>query len=104
MTFVDYRDVAEAAAIAFTAGDLVNGTFELVAGGMVTRSELAALMTRYAGREVVAQDGDPSIALQSLPDASLRDGLARNVHRLALRTILGRTPRSLNDFFAELAR
>jgi uncharacterized protein YbjT (DUF2867 family) len=115
MTFVDYRDVAEAAAIAFTTDDLVNGTFELAAGGMVTRSELAALMTRYAGREVGAQDGDPSIALQGLPDASLRDGLlamftdytAHGFHggnSLALRTILGRTPRSLNDFFAELAR
>jgi hypothetical protein len=66
-------------------------------------------------REVVAQDGDPSIALQGLPDASLRDGLlamfadytAHGFHSgnsLALRTILGRTPRSLNDFFAELAR
>ena len=33
MTFVDCRDVAEAAAIAFTTGDLVNGTFELAAGG-----------------------------------------------------------------------
>ena len=115
MTFVDYRDVAEAAAIAFTTDDLVHGTFELAAGGMVTRSELAALMTRYAGREVVAQDGDPSIALQGLPDASLSDGLlamfadytAHGFHggnSLALRTILGRTPRSLNDFFAELAR
>lgn len=41
MTFVDYRDVAEAAAIAFTTDDLVNGTFELAAGGMVTRTELA---------------------------------------------------------------
>ena len=60
-------------------------------------------------------DGDPSIALQGLPDASLRDGLlamfadytAHGFHggnSLALRTILGRTPRSLNDFFAELAR
>ena len=67
MTFVDYRDAAEAAAIAFTTDDLVHGTFELAAGGMVTRSELAALMTRYAGREVVAQEGDPSIALQGLP-------------------------------------
>jgi uncharacterized protein YbjT (DUF2867 family) len=102
MTFVDYRDVAEAAAIAFTTDDLVNGTFELAAGGMVTRSGLAALMTRYAGREVVARDGDPSIALQGLPDASLRDGLlamfadytAHGFHGgngLALRTILGRT-------------
>ena len=59
MTFVDYRDVAEAAAIAFATDDLVNGTFELAAGGMVTRAGLAALMTRHAGREVVAQDVDP---------------------------------------------
>jgi hypothetical protein len=82
---------------------------------MVTGSELAALMSRYAGRGVVAQDGDPFIALQGLPDASLRDGLlamfadctAHGFHggnSLALRAILGRTPRSLNDFFAELAR
>jgi uncharacterized protein YbjT (DUF2867 family) len=32
MTFVDYRDVAEAAAVAFATDDLVNGTFELAAG------------------------------------------------------------------------
>jgi hypothetical protein len=82
---------------------------------MVTGSELAALMTRYAGRVVGAQDGDPCIALRGLPDASLRDGLlamfadytAHGFHggnSLALRAILGGTPRSLNDFFAELAR
>lgn len=115
MTFVDYRDVAEAAAIAFTTDDLVNGTFELAAGGMATRSELAALMTRYAGREVVARDADPGTTLPGLPEGSLRDGLlamfaeytAHGFHggnSLALRTILGRAPRSLDDFFAELAR
>jgi hypothetical protein len=69
------RVLAIGSAIAFTTDDLVNGTSGLAAGGMVTRSEPAALMTRYAGREAVAQDGDPSIALQGLPDASLRDGL-----------------------------
>jgi uncharacterized protein YbjT (DUF2867 family) len=115
MTFVGYRDVAEAAAIAFTTDDLFNGTFELAAGGMATRSELAALMTRHASREVVAQDADPSAALQGVPDVSLRDGLLamfadytahgfRGGNSLALRTILGRTPRSPDDFFAELAR
>ena len=69
MTFVDYRDVAEAAAIAFTTEDLVNGTFELAAGGMVTRTELAALMTRYARREITAQDADPGTALRGCPAA-----------------------------------
>ncbi|HUK69534.1 MAG TPA: hypothetical protein VLW50_12415 [Streptosporangiaceae bacterium] len=47
-TFVDYRDVAEAAAVALTTEGLVNGTFELAVGGMVTPAEIAALMTRYA--------------------------------------------------------
>jgi uncharacterized protein YbjT (DUF2867 family) len=101
MTFVDYHDVAEAAVIAFTTDDLVNGTFELAAGGMVTRTELAALMTRYARREVTAQDADPGTALRGVPDGSLRDGLLatfadHTAHRfhggnsLALRTIPGR--------------
>jgi uncharacterized protein YbjT (DUF2867 family) len=115
MSFVDYCDVAEAAAIAFTTDDLVNGTFELAAGGTATRSELAALMSRHAGREVIAQDADPALALQDMPDGSMKDGLlamfadytAHGFHggnSLILRTILGRTPRSLDDFFAELAR
>jgi len=114
MTFVDYRDVAEAAAIAFSTDDLVNGTFELAAGGMTTRSELAALMTRHAGRAVAAQDADPGQALRDMPDGFEKDGLlamfadytAHGFHggnNLALRTILGRAPRSLDDFFAELA-
>jgi uncharacterized protein YbjT (DUF2867 family) len=115
MTFVDYRDVAEAAAIAFSTDELVNGTFELAAGGMVTRSELATLMTRYAGREVVAQDVEATSAVQGMPDGFEKDGLlamfadytAHGFHggnNLTLRTILGRQPRSLDDFFAELAR
>jgi uncharacterized protein YbjT (DUF2867 family) len=115
MSFVDYRDVAEAAAIAFATDDLLNGTFELAAGGMVTRSALSALMTRYAGREVVAQDADPAAAVQGMPDGYMRDGLlamfadytAHGFHggnNLVLRTILGRRPRTLPDFFAELAR
>jgi uncharacterized protein YbjT (DUF2867 family) len=115
MTFVDYRDVAEAAAIAFTTDDLVNGTFELAAGGMVTRTEIAALMTRHARRAVTVQDADPGAALQGVPDGSMRDGLlamfadytAHGFHggnSLTLHTVLGRPPRSLEDFFAGLAR
>jgi uncharacterized protein YbjT (DUF2867 family) len=115
MTFVDYRDVAEAAAAAFATDELVNGTFELAAGGMVTRSELATLMSQYAGREVVAQDADPGAAVRDIPEPFMRDGLsamfadytAHGFHggnNLVLRTILGRPPRSLPDFLAELAR
>ena len=115
MTFVDYRDVAEAAALAFATDDLVNGTFELAAGGMVTRTGLAALMSRYAGREVTARDIEPGDAVRQMPAGPMKDGLLamfgdytahgfRGGNSLILRTILGRAPRSLDDFFAELAR
>lgn len=115
MTFVDYRDVAEVAATAFATDELVNGTFELAAGSMITRTELANIMSRHAGRDVTAADLDPADVLAEMPDGFERDGLtdmfadytAHGFHggnSLVLRTILGRAPRSLDDFFAELAR
>ena len=56
MTYVDYRDVAEAAALAFTGERLSRGTFELAGPGMVDRIRLAELMTTASGREVTAVD------------------------------------------------
>jgi uncharacterized protein YbjT (DUF2867 family) len=114
MTFVDYRDVAQAAATAFATDELVNGTFELAAGGTVSRSELAGIMSRHAGCEVSAVDLDPADALAAMPNGFERDGLTamfddytkygfRGGNNLVLRTILGRVPRSLDEFFAELA-
>jgi uncharacterized protein YbjT (DUF2867 family) len=114
MTFVDYRDVADVAAIACAGDDLIGGTFELAAGGMVTRSEIAAVMSRHTGRTVVAMDVDPDVALAGMPTGQLRDGLsamfadytAHGFHggnNLVLRTILGRDPRTLDSYVAELA-
>jgi uncharacterized protein YbjT (DUF2867 family) len=114
MTFVDYRDVAEVAVTAFASDDLVNGTFELAAGGMVTRTELAVIISRHAGRQVVAVDVPPTAALDGVPAGSMRDGLAamfddytahgfHGGNDLVLRSILGRAPRSLDAFFAQLA-
>jgi uncharacterized protein YbjT (DUF2867 family) len=108
MTYVDYRDVAEAAALAFTDARLSFGTFELAAGGMVTRVELAEMMSRVAGREITAADPP------SLPAPAQPDGMAgmfaeydqhgfRGGNPLALHTILGRPPRSVVDYIAELA-
>jgi uncharacterized protein YbjT (DUF2867 family) len=53
--YVDYRDVAEAAALALTGDTLSRGTFELSAAGMVNRVELAELMSQALGRAVVAE-------------------------------------------------
>jgi hypothetical protein len=107
--------VAEAAAVAFATDHLVNGTFELASGGTVTRTGLAALMSRHAGREVTARDVEPGAAVRQMPAGPVKDGLLamfsdytahgfRGGNSLVLRTILGRAPRSLEDFFAELAR
>lgn len=114
MTFVDYRDVAEVVATAFATDTLVDGTFELAAGGMVTRTEIARLMSRHTGRAVVAQDVPPEVALSDLPAGGMRSGLAamfadysahgfHGGNNLVLRTILGRPPRTLDDYFGELA-
>ena len=114
MSFVDFRDVAEVAALAFSTDALAGGTFELAAGGQVTRTEIAELMSRYAGREVTARDVDPETALRALPDGFEKAGLlamfgdysAHGFHGgnpLVLRAILGRAPRSLPGYLAELA-
>jgi uncharacterized protein YbjT (DUF2867 family) len=48
--YADYRDVAEAAAIALTSTKLDYGTFELCSAGMVDRVELTELMSQALGR------------------------------------------------------
>ncbi|MEN3264811.1 NmrA family NAD(P)-binding protein, partial [Pseudonocardia sp.] len=114
MTFVDYRDVAEVAARALAHGELGGGTFELAAGGTVTRTEIAAMMSRHAGRTVVAQNVEPDVALAGMPAGEMHDGLAamfgdytahgfHGGNNLVLRTILGRNPRTLEGYLSELA-
>jgi uncharacterized protein YbjT (DUF2867 family) len=110
MTYVDYRDVAESVAIAFTDQRLSRGTFELAAGGMIDRTEIAELLSRVAGRTLVAQDPPD----RSQRPAGAPDGLAAMFHdydlhgfhggnSLVLRTVLQREPRSVAAFVAELA-
>jgi hypothetical protein len=114
MSFVDYRDVAEVAALALAGDDLVDGAFELAAGGMLTRTEIAAMISRHAGRTVLAEDVDPDVALGGMPAGAMRDGLTamfadytaygfRGGNNLVLRTVLGRAPRTLDSYLGELA-
>jgi uncharacterized protein YbjT (DUF2867 family) len=51
-TRVDYRDVAEVAAIALTEDRLLYGTFELCSEGNLNRHDVAALMGEVLGRKV----------------------------------------------------
>lgn len=113
---VDYRDVAEVAAIALTSDRLDHGTFELCSAGMLTRQEIGAMAAQALGRHVeVIEIGFEEWAQRvGLPyDARARALLAR-IHEhisahgmsgnsLALHAILGRAPRSMQQFVAELA-
>jgi uncharacterized protein YbjT (DUF2867 family) len=108
---VDYRDVAEAAAIALTEDRLLFGTFELCAEGWHSRKDVATIIGEVLGRAITAKRVDPKVAaanagpgapaLQKMFDWYDRRGLQGNA--LTLRAILGREPRTLRAFFAELA-
>lgn len=115
--YVDYRDVAEAAAIALTTDTLDNGTFELSAPGMVDRFELTEMMSAALGQMIEA--GEPSFdewaRMSNIPPGPVSDGLRRMYadydrygfpggNALVLRAVLGREPRSLRAFFEEQAR
>ena len=113
--YVDYRDVAEAAALAFIGDRLDNGTFELCAPGMYSRIQLAGILSEVLGRRIEAGriDFDAWADSVGIPDGARRRGMQRlyadyDLHGfpggngLALRTILGRQPRSLWQFFREL--
>ncbi len=114
--YVDYRDVAEAAALALTGDTLSRGTFELCAAGMVNRIEIAALMSRALGREIEAGEAafDEWARAAHLPEGPVRDGLAAmnadydkygfpGGNALTLRSVLGREPRALAEYIGELA-
>jgi uncharacterized protein YbjT (DUF2867 family) len=116
-SYVDYRDVAEAAAMALTGDKLAYGTFELCAPGMVSRVELAEIMSEALGREIEA--AEPALAewagMARIPEGPLRDGLERMYadydvygfpggNALVLEAVLGRPPRTLRAYIGELAR
>ena len=112
--YVDYRDVAEAAAIALTSDKLDYGTFELCAPGMVDRVELTRIMSEALGRTITPRE----VAFEEwaeqahIPDGPFYDGMQRMYadyarygfpggNALVLRAVLGREPRSLASFFKE---
>ena len=107
---VDYRDVAEAAAVALTTDRLLYGTFELCAEGWHNRTDVASIIGEVLGRPIKAERIDPKMAaadagpgapaLERMFDWYDKRGLMGSA--LSLRAILGREPRTLRDFFEEL--
>ena len=114
-SYVDYRDVAEAVALALTGDKLAYGTFELCAPGMLSRVDLASLMSQALEREIEA--AEPSFAewarMAHVPDGPVWDGLKRMYedyeefgfpggNSLVLEAVLGREPRTMEQFVWEL--
>jgi hypothetical protein len=94
-------------ALAFVDPRLSPGTFELGAGGMVDRVEIAEMMSRAAGRPLRAEDTDdvptePQDLATMFADPD-RHGF-HGGNSLVLQAILHREPRSIADFIAEFAR
>jgi uncharacterized protein YbjT (DUF2867 family) len=114
MCSVDYRDVAEVAALAMTGNELSYGTFELSAPGMEDSYQTAEILSEVLGRPITAVQIPLDEFASQLPEGAFRDGMKRMMahydkhglpggNPLVLRSILGREPRSLRDYFRELA-
>jgi uncharacterized protein YbjT (DUF2867 family) len=112
---VDYRDVAEVAAIAFAEDGLTYGTFELCAG-LMSREEIVAIMSDVLGRRIEA--GEPSFeewaARVKFPSGERQKLGMANIfayyahspmggNSLTLRHILGREPTTLRQYIEDLA-
>ena len=113
---VDYRDVAEVAAIALTEQRLMFGTYELCAEGDLNRKDVAALMGEVLRKKVEAakltpvngagtskssSDGKQVSPIERMFQWYDNHGLLGNP--LVLSAILGREPRTLRAYFEELA-
>lgn len=115
MSYVDYRDVAEVAALAFTTDRFVNGTFELASPGMYTRRDLAGMLSDLLGRPVRAEGRFEPIPEGAGTSPAMRDGLNRMFEHydrngfhggnsLVLATMLERDPMTVSAYLAELVR
>ncbi|MFN7023426.1 MAG: NmrA/HSCARG family protein [Pseudorhizobium sp.] len=113
---VDYRDVAESAAIALTENKLAFATLELSAG-MFSRKDIVAAISDELGRPIEALEPSFSEWAHSarLPYSDQQIHLLSKVHdhyrkyglggnNLSLKAALGREPRSLRQYIRELAR
>jgi uncharacterized protein YbjT (DUF2867 family) len=105
---VDYRDVAEVAALALTEDRLVGGTYELAADGHLNRHDVAALMSQAAGEPITAERLDPDTltdvapAMRAMFEHYDHSGLLSTA--VTLSAALERPPRTLLDYFNELAK
>jgi uncharacterized protein YbjT (DUF2867 family) len=105
-SFVDLRDVAEAAAVLLTEDGLDGGTFEAVGPESLTAPGLAELLAGRLGRDVAAVDVVPDGAVPPASDYAAHCRRLMFDHYRAhgftgsprvLRALLGRSPRTFAE-------
>ena len=112
MCWVDYRDVAEVAARALTGAELDFGTFELSSAGALDTNQTAELVGALLNRPVVAEQISRDAYAAQIYDGAMREGMLRMLayydefglaggNGLVLKSILGREPRTVTDYFRE---
>jgi uncharacterized protein YbjT (DUF2867 family) len=114
MSWVDYRDVAEVAAIAMTSDQLSYGTFELSSPGILDGLRTAALLSEITGRPFTAVHTPAPIYAQRLPEPRRAAFLSMMAYydrvglpagnSAVLTTVLDREPRTVTTFLRELIR
>ncbi|MGV0743451.1 SDR family oxidoreductase [Mycolicibacterium sp. XJ870] len=114
MSWVDYRDVAEVAAVAMTSDQLSHGTFELSSPGILDGVRTAAMLSEITGKHITAVHIPAAGYAQRLPQPHRaaflrmmayydRVGLPAG-NAQVLTTLLGRQPRTVQAFLRELTR
>ena len=111
-SFVDLRDVAEAAAVLLTEDGLDGGTFEAVGPEPLTAPEIASRLAAHSGRPVEAVDDPPAGPVPAAADwaAHCRRRMLDHYRghgftgsSRVLEALLGRPARRIDDTLAQLA-
>lgn len=116
MTYIDYRDVAEIAAIAMTGDHLNYGTFDLSFRGMYNRIEIAKQISEVSGRIIEAEEVpfEDWASSTKIPEGPIKEGLKamyanynkngfKGGNDIILRALLNREPKTLQDYLREMA-
>jgi uncharacterized protein YbjT (DUF2867 family) len=117
VSHIDVRDIATAAVRALTASDTIGRVFELSGPEPLSNEDLAGRISRVAGRPVRYVALTPEQLLQGMVAAGMPEARARPIVELyeyyrtgkgagsdlALRELIGRAPRAIDAYLAEIA-
>jgi uncharacterized protein YbjT (DUF2867 family) len=117
ISYIDYRDVAEIAANAFTDPALRNGVFELSSYPAYSRSQVAEIMSEELGQHITA--GVIPFVDWERETKMPAGAISENMHAMfnhydkfgfeggndtVLKALLGREPRTLRQYIKELVQ